>query len=177
MKNIKYVLVLIMTLTLSQQTIAECNNQETSGGEILGTLAGAAIGGLVGSQFGGGTGNKVAIGAGVVAGGFLGNKIGKSMSCQDQQYHQETTQNTLETKPTGTTSTWTNPDTLFPVPPPNCEPTSPPKAAPASVPRISPPPVSWLLHSAIAFWLSANVIINTIRYLIFLILFHPTITK
>jgi len=74
MKNIKYVLVLIMTLTLSQQTLAECNNQETSGGEILGTLAGAAIGGLVGSQFGGGTGNKVAIGAGVVAGGFSGQQ-------------------------------------------------------------------------------------------------------
>ena len=111
MKNIKYLIVLIITLTLSQLAFAECNNQETSGGEILGTLAGAALGGLIGSQFGGGTGNKVAIGAGVVAGGFLGNKIGKSMSCQDQQYHQETTQNALETRPTGSTSTWTNPDT------------------------------------------------------------------
>jgi len=111
MKNIKYLIVLIITLTLSQPAFAECNNQETSGGEILGTLAGAALGGLIGSQFGGGTGNKVAIGAGVVAGGFLGNKIGKSMSCQDQQYHQETTQNALETRPTGSTSTWTNPDT------------------------------------------------------------------
>lgn len=90
---------------------AECSQDETSGGEILGTLAGAAIGGLVGSQFGGGTGNKVAIGAGVLAGGFLGNKVGKAMSCQDQQQHYETTQNALETRKTGQTSTWTNPDT------------------------------------------------------------------
>lgn len=62
----------------------------------MGTLVGAALGGLVGSQFGGGTGNKVAIGAGVLAGGFLGNKVGKSLDCQDQQYHYDTTQQTLE---------------------------------------------------------------------------------
>jgi len=91
---------------------AECTNTgETSGGEILGTLAGAAIGGLVGSQFGSGTGNKVAIGAGVLAGGFLGNKVAKSMSCQDQAYHYDTTQNALENQQTGQSSTWTNPDT------------------------------------------------------------------
>jgi surface antigen len=90
---------------------AECNQNETGGGEILGTLAGAAIGGLIGSQFGGGTGNKVAIGAGVLAGGLIGNKVGKSMDCKDHQYHQETTQDALETQPTGQTSSWTNPDT------------------------------------------------------------------
>lgn len=93
-------------------TQAECTNTgETSGGEILGTLAGAAIGGLVGSQFGSGTGNKVAIGAGVLAGGFLGNKVAKSMTCQDQAYHYDTTQNALENQQTGQASTWTNPDT------------------------------------------------------------------
>lgn len=93
-------------------TQAECTNTgETSGGEILGTLAGAAIGGLVGSQFGSGTGNKVAIGAGVLAGGFLGNKVAKSMTCKDQAYHYDTTQNALENQQTGQASTWTNPDT------------------------------------------------------------------
>jgi len=96
---------------ISSAARAECQQGETSGGEILGTLAGAALGGLVGSQLGSGTGNKVAIGAGVVAGGFLGNRIGKSMSCQDQQQHFDTTQSSLETQKTGQTSTWTNPDT------------------------------------------------------------------
>ena len=90
---------------------AECQQGETSGGEIFGTLAGAALGGLVGSQFGSGKGNAAMIGAGVVAGGFLGNKIGKSMSCQDQQQHYDTTQSSLETQKTGQTSSWTNPDT------------------------------------------------------------------
>jgi surface antigen len=90
---------------------AECNQEQAGGGEILGTLAGAALGGLIGSQIGDGTGNKVAIGAGVLAGGFLGNRIGESLDCQDQQYHYDTTQNALETRKTGQSSTWTNPDT------------------------------------------------------------------
>ncbi len=92
---------------------AECVQQqeETGGGELFGTLIGAAVGGLVGSQFGGGTGNKVAIGAGVLAGGFLGNQVGKSLDCQDQQYHYDTTQNALETQKVGQSSSWSNPDT------------------------------------------------------------------
>jgi surface antigen len=92
---------------------AECVQQqeETSDGELFGTLIGAAVGGLVGSQIGGGTGNKVAIGLGVVAGGLLGNQIGQDLDCQDQQYHYDTTQNALETQKVGQASTWTNPDT------------------------------------------------------------------
>ncbi len=110
---INYLILLIfVSLTLiGSPAHAECQQEETSGGEIFGTLAGAALGGLVGSQLGSGTGNKVAIGAGVVAGGFLGNRIGKAMSCQDQQQHYATTQDALETQKTGQTSTWTNPDT------------------------------------------------------------------
>lgn len=102
---------LIVALMLSSNVYAECNPDETGSGELVGTLAGAALGGLVGSQFGGGTGNKIAIGAGVVAGGFLGNRIGESLDCQDQQYHYDTTQNALETQKTGQSSTWNNPDT------------------------------------------------------------------
>ena len=90
---------------------AECNQGGMGNKEIIGTLAGAALGGLVGSQFGGGTGNKIAIGAGVVAGGFLGNKIGSALDCKDQQYHYDTTQSALETRKTGQASTWSNPDT------------------------------------------------------------------
>lgn len=89
---------------------AECVEEQTGGGEIVGTLLGAALGGFLGSQIGGGTGNKIAIGAGVLAGGFLGNKVGKSLDCQDQQYHYDTTQNALETQKTGQTTSWVNPD-------------------------------------------------------------------
>ena len=89
---------------------AECR-RDNNNKEIAGTLLGAAVGGLIGSQIGGGTGNKVAIGAGVLAGGLIGNKIGKSMDCQDLAYHEKTTQDALENERTGTATTWRNPDT------------------------------------------------------------------
>ena len=82
-----------------------------SGNQVVGTLLGAAVGGLLGSQVGGGTGNKIAIGAGVLAGGLLGNNIGKTMSCADQVQHAETAQQAFETQPAGTTTSWQNPDT------------------------------------------------------------------
>ena len=89
---------------------AQCDNQGTGGGEVVGTLLGAAVGGLLGSQLGSGDGNKVAIGAGVLAGGLLGNRIGQSMDCRDREYHGSTAQDALETQRSGTTSTWNNPD-------------------------------------------------------------------
>jgi len=101
---------ILSLFTFSQASYAECN-REGEGDNILGTLVGAALGGLVGSQIGGGTGNKIAIGAGVLAGGFFGNKISKSMNCADQDKHYSTTQNALETQKAGETSTWNNPDT------------------------------------------------------------------
>ncbi len=98
-------------LLVSSPVRAECNSQQTGGGEVVGTLLGAAVGGLIGSQIGKGTGNKVAIGAGVLAGGLLGNKLGAQLDCRDQEYHASTAQNSFETQKTGTTSTWVNPDT------------------------------------------------------------------
>lgn len=99
------------TLPASAQDTGDCNQQQTGGGEVLGTLLGAAVGGLVGSQIGKGTGNSVAIGAGVLAGGWLGNRMGAAMDCRDRQMHSSTAENSLETQKTGTTSTWNNPDT------------------------------------------------------------------
>ena len=106
----KFIIVMAAMLCIPPAW-AECDRSGTSGEEVMGTLVGAALGGLVGSQIGGGTGRKVAIGAGVVAGGYLGNRIGNKLSCQDQEYHYDTTQSTLEYKPTGGTAAWVNPDT------------------------------------------------------------------
>ncbi len=78
--------------------------------EIGGTLLGAGLGGLAGSQIGSGTGQLVAVGAGVLIGGLLGNEIGKSLDKADQAYAERNAQQTLETAPTGTTATWVNPD-------------------------------------------------------------------
>ena len=101
---------ILSLFAFSQASYAECN-QGGEGDNILGTLVGAALGGLVGSQIGGGTGNKIAIGAGVLAGGFFGNKISKSMDCADEEKHYSTTQSALESQKVGETSSWANPDT------------------------------------------------------------------
>jgi surface antigen len=75
-----------------------------------GTLIGAAAGGLVGSQFGGGAGKGVATLLGVLAGGFIGSQVGKSLDQADLQYANQTTQQALETAPSGRSMAWRNPD-------------------------------------------------------------------
>ena len=87
---------------------AECSNW--SGGALLGTLGGAALGGFLGSQIGGGTTQLALTGAGVLVGGLVGNQVGKALTCEDQQQVQNTTQQTLETQPSGTSIAWNNPD-------------------------------------------------------------------
>jgi uncharacterized protein YcfJ len=47
--------------------------------QMLGTIAGAAMGGLVGNQIGGGSGKDIATAAGVIAGGYAGNKTQERM--------------------------------------------------------------------------------------------------
>ena len=103
------IICILSLFAFCQFSYAECVPEE--GDNIFGTLVGAALGGLVGSQIGGGTGNKIAIGAGVLAGGYFGNKVSKSMNCADQEKHYTTTQSALESQKSGETSTWVNPDT------------------------------------------------------------------
>ncbi len=83
----------------------DCSN--TSGGALLGMLGGAALGGFLGNKLGG----SIGTGVGVFAGGLLGNQLGKALTCQDRQQAAQTTTRALETQPSGTTSTWSNPDT------------------------------------------------------------------
>jgi surface antigen len=105
---IKHLVLIVGLVGLLPPAQAEC--ESGSGEEVMGTLLGAALGGFVGAQVGHGTGQKVAIAAGVLGGGYLGNRLGKSLSCKDQEYHYDTTQSALEYKPTGSTAAWANPD-------------------------------------------------------------------
>lgn len=89
--------------------LAGCNttgSEKQTGGAILGGIGGA----VVGSQFGSGTGQLAAVAAGTLLGAFLGSEVGKSLDRADRLAMEQTTQNTLENKPVGTTSTWSNPD-------------------------------------------------------------------
>lgn len=107
---IKHIFILLFLFSLSVNVRAECYDEGGSGNEVVGTLLGAALGGLVGSQIGGGTGQKIAIGAGVLAGGYLGNQVGKKLDCKDRDYHYDTTQSALEYKKSGGSAAWVNPD-------------------------------------------------------------------
>ena len=78
--------------------------------EGIGTLLGAVAGGAAGSQVGDGRGQLVATAAGALLGAFIGKEIGSSLDRADQLAMQHTTHQSLETAPTGTTSSWRNPD-------------------------------------------------------------------
>ncbi len=75
--------------------------------EQVGQVVGGAIGGLIGSQVGKGSGQLAATAAGAIAGVLIGGNIGRSMDELDRMKAQRS----LETTPTGQTSSWRNPDT------------------------------------------------------------------
>ena len=78
--------------------------------EGLGGVIGAAVGGIAGAQVGDGTGQLVAVGAGVLLGALVGSEIGQSLDKADQLYAAEAYKESIETTPTGTTTSWANPD-------------------------------------------------------------------
>ncbi len=90
--------------------LAACTNEQTGQKQTFGTLAGAALGGLLGSQVGSGKGKLAAVGAGVLLGGLLGSEVGKSLDRADQLAMSQSTQRALESQPSGTATTWRNPD-------------------------------------------------------------------
>ncbi len=78
--------------------------------QTVGTLIGAGLGGLVGAQIGSGSGQLAAVAAGTLLGAFLGSEVGASLDKADQAYANQAAQGSLETAPSGQTSTWSNPD-------------------------------------------------------------------
>lgn len=84
--------------------------QNTGPKEGAGTVLGGIAGGLLGSQVGGGKGRLVAVGAGALLGALVGSQIGKSLDNADRAAMGQTTQQSLETAPSGTTTSWRNPD-------------------------------------------------------------------
>ncbi len=104
MKTTRIAIALAAALSL-----AACANQ---GGpkQNVGTLIGAGLGGLAGSQIGKGKGQLAAVGAGVLLGGLLGSEVGKTLDRADQVYAERNAQQTLESAPSGSSSSWDNPD-------------------------------------------------------------------
>ncbi len=104
MKTSRIVIALAASISL-----AACAT-DTGQKEGAGTLIGAGLGGLAGSQIGSGSGKLAAVGVGVLLGGLLGRSIGKSLDRADQAHAAEAAQYSLERGPTGTATSWSNPD-------------------------------------------------------------------
>lgn len=104
-KSTKPLLVLTTTATLIT-ACADTTHQK----QQVGTVLGGVLGGVLGSNVGEGTGKTAGTIAGVLIGAVIGGEIGRAMDETDRLLAEQTAQKTLETTPTGQTSTWTNPD-------------------------------------------------------------------
>ena len=97
------------TLGLSLLVALLVTGCETAGPKAtVGGLGGAAAGGLLGAGLGG---SPEAIAAGVILGGLLGGAIGDRLDAADRRYAQQAAYGAFERSPTGTSTTWENPDT------------------------------------------------------------------
>jgi surface antigen len=85
---------------------------QTTGGPgpktTAGAVGGAAVGGLMAAGLGG---NAATIAGATILGGLVGGVVGDRLDAADQRQLYQTAQSSLEDTPTGTTSTWRNPDT------------------------------------------------------------------
>ena len=93
-----------ITALLAGISLVGCTNVSK---QDVGTLSGGVIGGLVGSQFGHGGGQLLAVGAGALAGAFIGGAIGKNMDDTDKLKMNQA----LENNSAGQPAYWKNPNT------------------------------------------------------------------
>lgn len=106
MSKLNVAVIGLMIGTLMLGACATHDGPKTKGG----TLLGAAAGGLIGSRFGGGGGKLAAVAAGTLIGSMIGRSVGQSLDRADRLYAQQAEARSLEYAPTGTTTSWRNPD-------------------------------------------------------------------
>lgn len=75
-----------------------------------GLAVGAVAGGILGNQVGKGTGRALATVAGAFVGGVVGHEIGRSLDEQDRMYAREAEFYALEEGQSGVSRKWRNPD-------------------------------------------------------------------
>ncbi len=75
-----------------------------------GLLTGAVAGGIIGNQVGKGSGNVLATVAGAMIGGIVGSEIGRSMDEQDRRLAAQAEYAALEEGPSDRPRRWRNPD-------------------------------------------------------------------
>jgi surface antigen len=75
-----------------------------------GLAVGAVAGGILGNQIGKGSGRVVATAVGAFVGGIVGHEIGRSMDQQDRMLAQQAEYEALERGQSGISRQWRNPD-------------------------------------------------------------------
>ena len=98
----KLIIPVLFVFTLSSCETTEENNK------IIGQILGAGIGALVGYQFGSGVGGALAIAGGTILGGLIGGEIAEMLSEDEQMEFGKVTEDALENKDMGETSSWTS---------------------------------------------------------------------
>jgi len=83
------------------------NSFETNQKAIIGGIGGAAAGGLIASAF---DANTAGVLGGMILGGLIGGAVGDRMDAADRREADRTTRTALESKPSGTSTSWHNPD-------------------------------------------------------------------
>lgn len=103
MRKNKIAVLLAAAIAISSMSGCATPPSNQQGGAVIGGI----LGGVLGSTVGKGNGRTAAIIAGTLAGGLIGGAIGQSMDEVDRMKMQ----NSLERSPTGSPSSWRNPDT------------------------------------------------------------------
>lgn len=102
------ILNLVMGSVMAISLVA-CDS-EAGQKQQVGTLLGAVGGALAGSAIGDGKGQMAAIAVGTLLGAGIGQEVGRSLDRADRMAMQQTMHRTLETVPSGQSTTWRNPD-------------------------------------------------------------------
>jgi surface antigen len=100
-------IVLVCVVALG---ITSCQTAGSGQKQGVGTLLGSVVGAVAGAQVGKGSGRVAAGAAGALLGAFFGNQVGLSLDRADQLALQSSTNNALETQPSGAVVSWRNPD-------------------------------------------------------------------
>ncbi len=108
----------VIAVSLMLAGCTEYTGPKEQTGTLLGAVTGAALGAAIGTRTkcyhhgrhcrSSTSGNAVVIGA--LAGGILGNAVGRSMDERDRQYYARARYDALEYGPSGRPSYWHNPD-------------------------------------------------------------------
>lgn len=98
-----------LSLLLIVPFVAACGPEGPNKADT-GMVVGAVAGGILGNQIGKGSGNIAATALGAVVGGIVGSEIGRSLDQQDRMLAQQAEYEALERGQSGVSRQWRNPD-------------------------------------------------------------------